>query len=61
MKNKAAFRAVQPIALILRSALLRYLIDVQSLHGVLDQLNVDLCFLRLELLVWYELSLCLKI
>lgn len=37
-----------------------YLVDVQGLHGVFYQLNVDLCFLWLKLLVRNELSLWKK-
>lgn len=33
-----------------------YLVDVQGLHGVFNQLNVDLCLLWLKLLVRNELS-----
>lgn len=35
-----------------------YLVDVQGLHGVFDQLNVDLSLLWLQLLVGNKLSLC---
>lgn len=34
-----------------------YLIDVQGLHGILNQLNVDLCLLWLKLLVGDKLCL----
>lgn len=35
-----------------------YLVNVQGLHGIFDQLDVDLCLLWLKLLVRNELSLC---
>lgn len=37
-----------------------YLIDVQGLHGIFNQLNVDLCLFWLKLLVGDKLSLWIK-
>lgn len=39
------------------TCLSHYLVDVQGLHGIFDQFNVDLCLFWLELLVRNELSL----
>lgn len=38
-----------------------YLVDVQGLHGVFYQLNVDLCLFWLKLLVRNELGLWKKV
>lgn len=46
---------------ILSQDLWLYLVDVQGLHGVFYQLDVDLGLLWLKLLVRNELSLCKKI
>lgn len=51
---------VQIYSLYFSLQTLIYLIDVQSLHGIFNQLNVDLRLLWLKLLVWDKLSLWIK-
>lgn len=57
-EEKITSRGCRPCSAVTFFSFSSYLVDVQGLHGVFDQLNVDLSLLWLQLLVRNKLSLC---